>query len=174
MASILEEQRRRLSRYERPLYERVQDWLGRMELVSGGHFFRIGVFLAFALGVVVFYTGTQFYGLRDPEAMNLGQLGRNLLSGRGYVTRSIRPADVYYLDALGRPTLGGNRVALPELWTPPAYPLVLSVAFRASGHPGGANPDQPLQHGDRMMMITGWIFFILGHCCPRSDYLGQQ
>jgi hypothetical protein len=162
MATILEEQRRRLARHERPLFERVQDWLSRLEIGGGVNLFHFGLFVALALGVIVFYTGTQFYGLRDAEAMNLGQLGRNLTVGRGYVTRSIRPADVYYLNALGRPTLGGERIALPELWTPPVYPLVLSVAFRVTGAPGRGNADQPLGNSDRLMMITGWVFFMAG------------
>ena len=162
MATILEEQRRRLARHERPLFERVQDWLGRVEIGGGVNLFHFGLFVALALGVVIFYTGTQFYGLRDAEAMNLGQLGRNLASGRGYVTRSVRPADVYYLNALGRPTLGGERIAVPELWTPPAYPLVLSLAFRAAGQAGRGAADRPMLNGDRLMMIAGWVFFGVG------------
>jgi hypothetical protein len=115
---------------QRPLFERIQDLIFRMDVGAGFQFFRLGLFAVLVLVVILFYTGTQFYGLRDPQAMDMGQLARNLARGRGYVTQNIRPLDVWYLNSIGRPTLEPGRNAIPELWTPPAYPLVLSVALK--------------------------------------------
>src|SRR5437773_1252383 len=102
-----------------------------MDMGAGVQFFRLGLFAILVLLVVLFYTGTQFYGLRDPQAMDLAQLGRNLARGRGYVTQNLRPLDVWYLNSIGRATLEQGHNTIPELWTPPMYPLVLSAAFRA-------------------------------------------
>jgi len=160
MASILERQKRQLQR-QRPLYERIQDWIFAWDIGTGVQFFRIGMFCLLVAGVVLVYTGTQFYGLRDPETMNHGQLARNLALGRGYVTRLIRPLDLYYLNAIGKPTLSPQRMMLPELWTPPGYPLVLSPLFRLTdGGKDGARVS--MQRADRVMMLAGWFFFLTG------------
>jgi len=82
MATVIERQRQQLQR-QRPLYERIQDWIFAWDIGTGAQFFRIGIFAVLLVGVVLVYTGTQFFGLRDPEAMNTAQLARNLALGRG-------------------------------------------------------------------------------------------
>lgn len=158
MASILERQKRQLQR-QRPLYERIQDWIFAWDIGTGVQFFRLGMFGLLVAGVILVYTGTQFYGLRDPEVMNQGQLARNLALGRGYVTRLIRPLDIYYLASVGKPTLNPQRMMLPELWTPPGYASVLSPVFRVVG---GAKERSniTMQRADRVMMLAGWFFFL--------------
>ena len=117
-------------RVKRPIFERLQDLIFKFDLGMGIQWFRLGGFLFLVFLVILVYTGTQFVGLRDRETMDLGQLGRNLAMGRGYVTRNIRPLDVGYLAAAGKLTASDGRVVLPELWTPPGYPLVLAGWFR--------------------------------------------
>lgn len=115
---------------KRPIFERLQDLIFKFDLGMGVQWFRLGGFLLLVFLVVLVYTGTQFVGLRDRETMDVGQLGRNLALGRGYVTRSLRPIDVSYLAAAGKLKVSEGRVALPELWTPPGYPLVLAGWFK--------------------------------------------
>lgn len=43
MATILERQRRQLQQ-QRPLYERIQDWIFAWDIGMGVQFFRIGIF----------------------------------------------------------------------------------------------------------------------------------
>lgn len=160
MSSILERQRRQLQR-QRPLYERIQDWILAWDIGTGVQVFRMGMFGLIMVGVILLYTGTQFYGLRDPEAMNAGQLARNLALGRGYVTRLIRPLDLFYLGASGRPTLSAQRMWLPELWTPPGYALALAVPLRLVGAQTDHSNLAALR-ADRVVMLTGWFFFVTG------------
>src|SRR5438093_8163872 len=115
---------------QRPLFERVQDWIFKLDVGFGVQWFRVGLFCLLVGVIVLFYTGTHFFGLRDREAMDLGQLARNLARGRGYVTQNIRPLDVWYLSLIHRPTCEEGRNAVPELWTPPLYPLVMATLFR--------------------------------------------
>ena len=160
MATILERQKRQLER-QRPLYERIQDWIFAWDIGVGAQFFRIGMFGLLVAGVILVYTGTQFYGLREPEAMNTGQLARNLALGRGYVTRLIRPLDVYYLGSIDKPTLSMQRMTVPELWTPPGYPAVLSLPLRVVG--GRLDhTNLSVLRADRVMMLSGWFFFLTG------------
>jgi len=159
MATVLERQRRQLRR-QRPLYERIQDWIFAWDIGTGVQFFRIGMFAVLMVAVIVLYTGTQFFGLRDPEAMDAGQLARNLALGRGYVTRWIRPLDLFYLTSNGRPTLSPQRMTLPELWSPPGHALALSVPLRFVGGKTDLS-NLAAMRADRVVMLTGWFFFVV-------------
>ena len=145
-----------------PLYERVQDWIFKIDVGEGLGWFRFGMFCLVALLVVLLYTGTQFYGLHDAEPMDAGQLARNLARGRGYVTQNIRPLEIWYLTSIGRPPLNPIANTQPELWTPPMYPAVLSAAFHVMP------PNFDVMNGawtlgaDRVLMIVGWVFYLLG------------
>ena len=107
------------ARPNRPLFERLQDLVFKFDTGFGVQWFRLGLFLLVVMLVILLYTGTQFYGLRNRETMDLGQLGRNLAMGRGYVTKNIRPLDLAYLGAIGKPSLSKGREVIPELWAPP-------------------------------------------------------
>jgi len=175
---------------KRPLFERVQDWIFQMDIGFGVEWFRVGLFALLVMAVILFYTGTQFTGLRDREGMDLAQLGRNLAAHRGYVTRVIRPMDVGYLQSVGLAPLAGESVVLPELWTPPVYPWVLSLMMRVS-RPGvdlsatesslKLRPDEmppagdwqatqllvgaartQAERGDRAVVIVAWLFYAVG------------
>lgn len=173
-------------RYRRPLFERLQDLTFKFDRGMGVRWFRLGFFLLAVLLVILIYTGTQFHGLRSRESMDLGQLGRNLALGRGYVTRNIRPVDLAYLGSIGKPSLREDREVIPELWTPPVYPMILAGWFRivkpqtriglvkhelqisAQQLPADLGKLQSLYAGargeamriDRMMVILAWIFFL--------------
>ncbi|NQU10252.1 glycosyltransferase family 39 protein [bacterium] len=144
-----------------PLFERVQEFVFRMDVGSGG-FFRIGMFFLLVMFIILLYTGTQFYGLRDPEAMDVGQLGRNLWRGDGYVTKNLRPVDLWYLQQRGARPLSDGQTAVPELWTPPGYPLVLAAVFRV------IRPSFEIAAGfralkaDRLLMVVSWLWFLAG------------
>lgn len=148
-------------RGQRPLYERIQDWIFALDIGWGANFFRIGLFGMLVGVVIVLYAGTQFFGLREKQAMDMGQLGRNLAMGRGYVTGVVRPLDLYYLNAAGKPTLGAGQVRIPELWTPPGYPVMLGLVFRVMGLGRAAVPATTTKQ-DRVMMMAGWLFFVTG------------
>lgn len=144
-----------------PLFERIQDWIFKLDVGIGVNWFRFGLFCLIALLIVLLYTGTQFYGLREAQAMDMAQLGRNLARGRGYVTQTVRPLELWYLNSIGQPGLDPNQLTQPELWSPPVYPLILSAVFRV------VQPDfhvtlgsQTLQ-ADRVMMMVSWLFYVI-------------
>jgi hypothetical protein len=116
----------------KPLYERIQEWVFRMDVSHGVHWFRLGLFGLLVFLVILLYTGTQFFGLSEPEVMDRAQVGRNLAKGRGYTTQNLRPSDLWHLTHLkdGRSALAGEQKVIPDLWTPPVYPFLLSVVFR--------------------------------------------
>lgn len=115
---------------KRPLFERIQDWIFRLDVGFGVQWFRLGLFCVLVIVVIGFYHSIRFLGLRDREAMDIAQLARNLSRGNGYVTQFVRPLDVWYLHSIGRPSLEAGRNSIPELWTPPLYPMTVAAVFR--------------------------------------------
>ena len=146
----------------KPVYERIQDWIFRLDVGIGIGPYRLAMFCLVVLMLILLYTGTQFYGLRDPEAMDAGQLARNLWRGRGYATQNIRPLEIWYLSSIGRRPIDPNRNIQPELWTPPMYPMVLAAVFHI------LPPEFTVENGawtveaDRVVMLTGWLFYLAG------------
>ena len=120
--------------HQTPFYERVQGWIVRMDIGASEHWFRFVLFCLLVGLVMLVYTGTQFHGLRDREAMDAAQLARNLARGKGYVTQNLRPVDLAYLNAIyqntpARKPLSQGRNAIPELWMPPVYPALIAPLF---------------------------------------------
>ena len=175
------------ARPNRPIFEHLQDLVFKFDTGFGVRWFRVGLFLLGVMLVILLYTGTQFYGLRSRETMDLAQLGRNLAMNRGYVTENIRPLDLAYLGSIGKPSLSKGRESIPELWTPPLYPLILSAWFRIVKPQarieliklrlqvtGGELPSDvgklesfyaaaraETLRQDRMLVILAWLIFLL-------------
>lgn len=146
-----------------PLYERLQEWIRRADETLGVRWFNVGLFCLLALLVILLYTGTQFYGLRDREAMDMGQLGRNLWrTGGAYVTRVIRPLELWHLNRVNRPPMYKDLGVQPELWTPPMYPWLLSWLFRFSHPSFELSQVARIVPADRWVMLLSWIFFVIG------------
>lgn len=122
----------------------------------------MGIFLMFIMFLILLYAGVNFLGLRDREAMDMAQLGRNIARGRGYATQFIRPFELWYLQQVHRePLLGDAQATQPELYTPPVYPFVLSAAFRI-GKPTFEFTGKQTLGADRIVMYTALFFYVVG------------
>jgi len=111
----------------------LQDWIHRLEEGGGARIVkRMAAVLAFAV-VAAAYNWLAPQGFLTQEAMESGQLARNLAQGKGYTTDSIKPLDLYLLD---KASPGAARHALengvPELAQPPVYPAVLAGLMRVA------------------------------------------
>jgi hypothetical protein len=147
---------------KKPLFERVQDWIFEMDVGGGSGLFRMGMFLLLVLLVILVYTGTQFYGLRDAAAMDYGQLARNLSRNEGYVTRIVRPFQIGYFKERGAAPLNPTTGTQPELFTPPGYPYVLATVFKLVRPNFEIGPGTRSVKADRLLMIVGWGCFLAG------------
>ena len=76
----------------------------------------------------------------SPEAMDRGQLARNLARGDGFTTDFIRPASLLFVERIP-----GH----PDLYNPPLYSWLLSLAFRMAGA------------SDKVIFIFSLFFFWL-------------
>lgn len=112
----------------RPFESKIQDIVYNVDVGIGLRLIKLGLYLLFLLSVMVLYTATQFRGLRDAEAMEYAQLGRNLMKTGSLSTQVIRPASMWYLIENSKAADPQIRVH-PDILTPPVYPAILAGGF---------------------------------------------
>ena len=119
-----------VSMVTRPFESKIQDIVYNVDVGIGLRLIKLGLYLLFLLSVMVLYTATQFRGLKDASAMDMAQLGRNLMQTGHLNTQVIRPASMWYLiehSATQNPQMRDH----PDLVNPPVYPFLLSLGFRS-------------------------------------------
>lgn len=128
----------------KPLESIVQDLVYQVDAGMARKILQRGLFIFFALGVMATYTFTRFNGLADSRAMEYGQLARNYAQRGQLVTKCIRPFSLWYMNnrapnlppkvGLTPEQLRAHNESLfsshPELFLPPAYPILLSGIFQ--------------------------------------------
>lgn len=107
----------------------IQDIVYNVDVGIGLRLVKFGLYLLTLLSVVVLYTATQFRGLKEPEAMDLAQVGMNVMEQGHFTTKQIRPASMWYLIEHSKskdPQLREH----PDIVNPPVYPLLLAGGFK--------------------------------------------
>lgn len=113
----------------RPFESKIQDIVYNVDVGIGLRLIKLGLYLLFLLSIMVLYTATQFRGLKDAEAMDLAQVGRNLATQGRFVTQCIRPASMWYLIEHSKkqdPMIRQH----PDILHPPLFPAYLAVGFK--------------------------------------------
>lgn len=154
----------------RPIESRVQDVVYSLDAGPGLRTIQVGLAVAAVFFIMVVFQVAQFKGLKEAEAMELAQLGRNLLERKAFVTQVVRPASMEYLREGGR-TGGDSRIdAHPDLLHAPLYPGLLAAGFAAfpnafaPGSRGVFPPEQwimmPLNH--LFAVLAGVLVWLIG------------
>ena len=153
----------------KPFESRIQDLVYNVDVGVGHQALKVGLYVLTVLGIMLFYLATQFRGLREADAMDAAQLGRNLLYHKKYITQCIRPLSITYLERkTGRrpPILEGH----PELIRPPFYPAALAVMFKLTSPPFKVEPKHRIFPAEQravipfnlgMTLLTGLLLFFL-------------
>ncbi|MCX7817953.1 MAG: glycosyltransferase family 39 protein [Kiritimatiellae bacterium] len=126
----------------KPVEVKIQDLIYNIDVGIGLRIVQT-VLALLAMGfVVLWFTAVRFRGLKEAEAMELAQLGHNLLRHRSMITQCIRPGTMQFMEARGR-RLSVERY--PDTRHPPLYPALLAAVFapaRAAFSAGGARPGE--------------------------------
>jgi hypothetical protein len=154
----------------RPIETRVQDVVYSLDAGQGLRAIQVGLAVAAVFFILVLFQVAQFKGLKEAEAMELAQLGRNVLEQKSFVTQVVRPASMEYLRVGGR-TGGDSRIGNhPDLFHAPLYPGLLAAGFAAfpnafaPGSRGVFPPEQwimmPLNH--LFTIFSGVLVWLIG------------
>lgn len=148
---------------------RVQDLIYNVDVGLGSYFMKAGLYVTMVLAIMSLYWISEFWGLKDADAMDQAQIARQLMEGNGFTTKYIRPAAVWMLEEHG---VDPSTVMLeqPDLVHPPVYPWILARVFSLIGDVSPATtqvrvflPEQwaivPL--GNLCTLLTGLVIFLL-------------
>lgn len=142
----------------RPFESKIQDIVYNVDVGIGLRLIKLGLYLLVMLSVMVIYTATQFRGLKDAEAMDLAQVGRNVMMQGKFVTQCIRPASMWYLidhtkkqDPLIRQH--------PDILHPPLYPALLAAGFKLF------ESSLTTERAARTFPPEQWVVVPMGHLC---------
>lgn len=143
---------------KKPFSVRVQDLVYNVEVGLGLRLIQGALYILLVILLMVGFTAKRFAGLKEAEAMDQAQLGRNLMEKHRLVTENIRPASMWYLIEKSRrhnPQMEQH----PDIVNAPLYPALLAAGFRATRGafvneriPGVFTPEQ-------------WIIVPFGHLC---------
>jgi 4-amino-4-deoxy-L-arabinose transferase-like glycosyltransferase len=154
----------------KPFETKIQDLVYNVDVGLGLRLIKSGLYCLGVLIVMLLYTATQFHGLKDAEAMDYGQLGRNLATRRHFITQCVRPVTLWGLiekSSKRNPMVNKH----PDVLHPPLWPMLLAAGFKATGvsftgeNAGGIFPPEqwviiPLCH--LFTLLTGIVMFLLG------------
>lgn len=114
--------------------------------------------LAAIIGIAAVQLFVNFKGISESEAMEQATLARELASGNGFATLSIRPLAVWQLQSNGREI---PRVNFPETYHPPLYAMVNSIPFFILKKYWGMDVREVVYMMDRVVAGIAIGFFIL-------------
>ncbi|HOW66671.1 MAG TPA: hypothetical protein P5186_03430 [Candidatus Paceibacterota bacterium] len=110
----------------------LQEFIHKIELGEGAKVIKwITVILGF-VGLAVAYDIQEQQCFVNPEAMEAGQLARNLAEGRGYSTHFIRPLSMQLIQQRRGDNDALIKTAHPDLATPPLYPVLLAGLMKVA------------------------------------------
>ncbi|MDZ4198585.1 MAG: hypothetical protein U1E27_04775, partial [Kiritimatiellia bacterium] len=98
----------------RPFESKIQDAVYGLDMGSGLRALQVSLAGLGLILLMLIFTATQFRGLKDAEAMDAAQIGRNLMSRRAFITQCVRPASMGRLMAVD-PQAGPRVFQHPDL-----------------------------------------------------------
>lgn len=146
----------------KPFESRIQDLVYNVDVGIGQRLIKFALFFLFIFSVILLYTANQFRGLRDSEAMDYAQLGRNVMQHKQLITQNVRPASIWYLTR-DPGELNHQIDAHPDIVHAPLYPVMLGAWFRITGAEFTDTPQGPLNifQPEYRIMIFNHIFALL-------------
>ena len=164
----------------------LQTWIHFWEEGRGHTWLRNLLFVLMFGMVAVLYHVYEAGNFTSPEAMDQGQLARNLADGRGFTTLNLQP---FALHLLHRGLLSGqtnesllsNR-RIPDIGNPPVYPLVWAGLMfdlpdfcrrtRMTGNQALQRPSPEIAIGGLnfgLFLVSAWLVYRLGKRLGGND-----
>ncbi len=146
----------------KPFESRIQDLVYNVDVGVGQRLIKTALFFLFVFSIILLYTANQFRGLRDAEAMDYAQLGRNVMVHKQLITQNVRPASIWYLTRT--PGELQHRIdAHPDIVHAPLYPVMLAAWFRITGAQFTDAPDGPLNifQPEYVIMVLNHLFALM-------------
>ncbi len=111
----------------------LQEWIYHLDEGVGAKAIRIAAAILGFVALAGLFDALAYQSFSCEEAMETAQLARNLSRGQGYTTQSISPISISLLRKLAPPGQAGAVMnhRMPDLSTPPVYPVLLAGLMAA-------------------------------------------
>jgi hypothetical protein len=106
----------------------LQEWIHHWEEGTGAKVLKVAAAILAFVVLAGLFNALAYEGFSSEEAMETAQLARNLAHGKGYTTQTIRPLSIGLLRQQAPPGQAASVLAkpMPDISTPPAYPVLLA------------------------------------------------
>jgi 4-amino-4-deoxy-L-arabinose transferase-like glycosyltransferase len=101
----------------------LQEWIHHWEEGAGARVLKLTAAILGFVAVAGLYQLLAYQSFASEEAMETAQLARNVSQGNGFVTHTVRPLAIYLLN--------GKTQKIPDITTPPIYPILLAGLMKA-------------------------------------------
>jgi hypothetical protein len=140
---------------KKPFESRVQDLVYNIDVGIGLRLIQVGVVTLMILGLLLMFSAIQFRGLKDADAMEMAQLGKNLADHKSFLTQCVRPSTMQILQQ--GPLKNASVDRHPDILHAPVYPALLAAGF--SLFKGAFSPDRR----GGVFTPEQWIIIPLNH-----------
>jgi hypothetical protein len=140
----------------KPFESTIQNLVYNVDVGMGYRVVKTGLFILLIFILMLIYTATQFRGLRDSEAMDYAQIGRQLAQRHRFITQCVRPASMWYLiehSSRHNPMINAH----PDILHAPLWPALLGAAFKITHIPF------PMERRGGLYPPEQWIVVPMGH-----------
>lgn len=148
---------------------RIQDLVYNVDVGIGVQLIKVSLFILATLALMSLYTASEFWGLKEAEAMDQAQVARQLMTDGTFSTKYIRPAAVWMMSTNGA-DVRAIMLKQPDIVNPPVYPWILSHTFHlvSDSFAAGAKfrtfpPEQwaMIPVGHLCTLLTGLIIYLM-------------
>jgi hypothetical protein len=142
----------------------LQEWIHHWEVGAGAKTLKVAAAILGFVALAGLFNALTFQGAFSEEAMETAQLARNLARGKGYTTQSIRPLSISMLRKQAPPgeAVRVLRGPVPDITTPPVYPVLLAGLMAVLPFDFTANPNQLWYFApDRWIAVFNQVLFFV-------------
>lgn len=148
---------------------RVQDLIYNVDSGMSSQVIKVALYISMVMIIMIIYWVSEFWGLKEPEAMDQAQVARQLMTDGSFSTKNIRPGVIWKLEQHGV----DPRTAMlkhPDIIHPPVYPWILSKLFRfveGAFEPGQKVRTYPPEQwaivpfGNLCTILTGLLIYLI-------------
>lgn len=104
----------------------IQEWIHKIEEGEGAKFVRVAFLVLAVFGLTAVWHIREAKSFASIEAMDAGQVARNLAQGEGFSTDFVRPISIALIKEHQGPNAQLFKGPHPDLANPPVYPAVLA------------------------------------------------
>jgi hypothetical protein len=139
----------------------LQEWIHQLEEGQGAVWIKRFFFLLAFAALAAIYDVRQYKNFANPEAMDSGQIARQIAAGRGFSTKFIRPLSINLIQKHQGETAKPLNGPHPDLANAPVFPLLEAVLIKTLPFDFAIRSDFTRYQPEVLIAIFNQVLFAL-------------